>query len=135
MKSSKLIVVTAVIGVRLILASVAWADPAGEPCVALGDARTALKLMLIAQDKPAQEALDAKVQAASDRLDSVLAHLTGTEAKGAADFRAVWDKFKATREEEIIPAIEKGKIDEAKRIANGVQYVRLSKMWSLLSCK
>jgi hypothetical protein len=31
--------------------------------------------------------------------------MTGAEAKVAADFKAVWDQFKGTREKEIIPAI------------------------------
>jgi hypothetical protein len=53
----------------------------------------------------------------------------------ASDFKAVWDQFKATRENEIIPAIYKGNADDAKKIANGIQAQRLSKMWSIMSCK
>ncbi len=135
MTSSKSIAVMVVFGVGLTFASVGWAAPARDACAALGDARTALKLMIIAKDKSVQEALDAKVQAASNRLDSALAHMTGTQARVAADFRAVWDQFKETREKKIIPAIRKGDIEEAKRIADGIQYVRLSKMWSIMSCK
>ena len=129
------IVVTAVLGLGLMFSSACWANPARDACAALGDARSALKLMVIAKDKATQEALDAKVQAASNRLDSALAHMSGTQAKVAADFRTVWDKFKTTREKKIIPAIHKGDIAEAKRLANGIQYVRLSKMWNMMSCK
>ena len=53
----------------------------------------------------------------------------------AADFKAVWDQFKATRENEIILAIYKGNADDAKKIASGIQSERLSKMWSIMSCK
>jgi hypothetical protein len=53
----------------------------------------------------------------------------------AADFKAVWDQFKATRDKEIIPAIYKGNADDAKKIADGIQYGRLSKMWGIMSCK
>jgi hypothetical protein len=75
------------------------------------------------------------VQAASTKLDSVLASMTGADAKMAADFKAVWDQFKATRDQEIIPAIYRGNADDAKKIADGIQAERLSKMWGIMSCK
>ena len=53
----------------------------------------------------------------------------------AADFKAVWDQFKATRDQEIIPAIYRGNADDAKKIADGIQAERLSKMWGIMSCK
>ncbi len=91
--------------------------------------------MLSANDKPAQDALNAKVQAASTRLDSALASMTGTQARVAVDFKAVWDQFKTTRDKEVIPAISKGNTDDAKKLANGIQLSRFSKMWSMMSCK
>ena len=78
MTTSKLIAVTMVFGLGLVFAPVAWA------------------------------AWNVKVQAASTKLDSVLASMTGADAKVASNFKAVWDKFKATRENEIIPALYKG---------------------------
>jgi hypothetical protein len=59
----------------------------------------------------------------------------GAEAKKAAEFKAVWDQFKATRENEIIPAVYAGKTADAKKIAASVQAGRLSKMWGIMSCK
>jgi hypothetical protein len=53
--------------------------------------------MISAKDKSAQDALNAKVQEASTKLESVLASLTGTNAKAAADFKALWDQFKTSR--------------------------------------
>jgi hypothetical protein len=44
-------------------------------------------------------------------------------------------ELKATREKEIIPAIYKGNADDAKKLANGIQLERLSKMWGIMSCK
>ena len=41
---------------------------------------------------------------------------TAIGAKKAADFKAVWDQFKATRDEEIIPAIYKGNAGDARKI-------------------
>jgi hypothetical protein len=61
--------------------------------------------------------------------------MTGADAKVAADFKTVWDQFNATREREIIPAIYNGNAAEAKKITDGVQYERLSKMWSIMSCR
>jgi hypothetical protein len=91
--------------------------------------------MLNAKDKSALDAFRAKVQAASTKLDSVLAGMTGTDAKRAADFKAVWDQFKATRENEIIPAIYSDNAGDAKKIADNIQLDRLGQMWRIMSCK
>jgi hypothetical protein len=135
MTSSQSIAVTTVFGLGLAFISAAWADPATDACAALVDTRTALYSMVNAKGKSAQDALNAKLQAASTRLDSALAGMTGAHAKVAADFKAVWDQFKATRDKEIIPAIYKGNAAEAKKIADGIQLERLSKMWTIMSCK
>jgi hypothetical protein len=134
MTISQSIAVTTVFGLGLAFVSAAWADPASDACAALIEARGALYSMVNAKDKSAQDALNAKVQAASTKLDSVLAGMTGAQAKVAADFKVVWDQFKATREKEIIPAIYKGNADDAKKITNGIQSERLSKMWGIMSC-
>ena len=104
-------------------------------CAALVETGSALWSMMDAKDKSAQDALNLKVQAASSKLDTELAGMTGGDAKVAADFKAVWDQFKATRENEIIPAIYSGKANDAKKLAAGVQADRLSKMWGIMSCK
>ena len=135
MTNSQSIAVATVFGLGLAFVPTAWADPASDVCAALVSARSALYSMVNAKDKPAQDALSAKMQAASIKLDSVLAGMTGANAKATADFKAVWDQFKATRDEEIIPAIYKGNADDAKKIADGIQLKRLSKMWSIMSCK
>jgi hypothetical protein len=127
---------TIVLAVLVLAAFVptAWANPESDACAALGDARKPLYSMINAKDKSAQDTLNAKVQAASTKLDSVLTSMTDAEAKVAADFKAIWDQFKATRENEIIPAINKGNAAEAKKITDGIQYERLAKMWSIMSC-
>ncbi len=135
MKSSGSIAVMMVLGLGLASVPAARADSASDACAALVNARTTLYSMLSAKDKSAQDALNAKVQEASGKLDSVLAGMTGADAKKAADFKAVWDQFKATRDKDIIPAVYKGNAAEAKKIADGIQYQRLSQMWSIMSCK
>ena len=91
--------------------------------------------MLSAKEKTEQDALNAKVQAASSKLDSVLAGMTGADAKRAADFKVVWDQFKETRDKEIIPAIYSGNAVDARKLADGIQLERLGKMWGIMSCK
>ena len=135
MTSSRVIAVTTAIGFGLAFVSAAWADPASNACAALVDSRSALYLMINAKEKSAQDALNTKVQAASTKLDSVLAGMTGADAKAAADFKAVWDQFKETREKEILPAIYKGNTGDARKIADSIQLDRLSHMWRIMSCK
>ncbi len=136
MTHSQSVIVTAVFGLGLAFAPAAWADPTRDAaCSALVEARSALYSMMEAKEKSAQDQSNTKVQAASTKLESVLAGMSGADAKVAADFKAVWDEFKATRENEIIPAIYKGNVNDAKKLADGIQADRLSKMWDIMSCK
>ena len=135
MTNSQSTVVTAVLGLGLAFVPAAWANSAREACAALVNARSALWSMIDAKEKSQQDALSAKVQAASVKLDTVLTGMTGGDAKVAADFKVVWDQFKATRDNEIIPAIYKGNVKDAKKIADGIQADRLAKMWVIMSCK
>jgi hypothetical protein len=131
MTNDQSITVTVVLGLGLTFSPAspaAGADSAREACAALVNARSALWSMIDAKDKSEQDALKAKMQGASTKLDSVLTAMTGGDAKVAADFKAVWDQFKATRDNEIVPAIRKGNAKEAKTIANGIQAERLAKM-------
>ena len=114
MTRSQSIAVMAMFGLGLAFAPAAWADHKSDACAALVDARNTLYSMLNAKDKSAHDVLNAKV---------------------AADFKAVWDQFKETREREIIPAIYTGNAGEAKKIADGIQSERIAKMWSIMSCK
>jgi hypothetical protein len=127
--------IIAVLGLGLAFTSAARADSVREASAALVDARSSLWSMINAKDKSAQDALNAKVQTASTKLDSVLAGMTSPDAKLATDSKVVWDQFKATCDSEIIPAIHKGNAKDARKIADGVQADRLAKMWDIMSCK
>ena len=111
--TSHLIVVTMTIGLGLPFIPAAWADPRGDTCVALTIARTALYSMLSVKDKTALDGLNTKVEAASTRVDSLLVGMTGANAETAAE----------------------GNIDDAKKMADGIQLERFSKMWRIMSCK
>ena len=135
MTGKQSIAVITVLALGLAWCPSAWADSANDVCAGLVNARTSLYLMLSAKDKPARDALEAKVQEASAKVDSVLAAMSGVDAKRAAAFKAVWDQFKETRSKEIIPALDAGNASEAKRIADGIQYQRLARMWGIMSCQ
>ena len=64
MTSNQTIAVTTVFSLGLALAPAVWANPASDACAALANARSALYSMTIAKDKSAQDAWNAKVQAA-----------------------------------------------------------------------
>jgi hypothetical protein len=72
----------------------------------------------------------ARARSGEQQIDSLLA----PDAKVAAEFKTVWDQFKATRDNEIVPAIYKGNVNDAKKLADGIQFQRRSRMWSIMSC-
>jgi hypothetical protein len=120
-------------------AGIVQAAPADDACAALMEARTHLVAMIGSTDKAVNEGLNGKIQAASGKLDATLTAMTkgynaGDEAKANA-FKPVWDAFKNTRENEIIPLVHAGKNAEAKAIATGVQAERMGKMKAAMGCK
>ena len=70
MTGSRSIVIAAMFVLAPALVPAAWATLASNACAALVDARSALYWMISAKDKSAQDAFNAKVQAASTKLDS-----------------------------------------------------------------
>ena len=61
------IAVATVFAIGLTFAPAARANPVSEVCTALGEARISLYSMLHAKDRSAQDALKAKMQAASNK--------------------------------------------------------------------
>lgn len=117
----------------------AQAAPADDACAALMEARGHLVSMIGSNDKAAQDALNGKLQAASQKVDATIGAMAknynaGDEAKAAA-FKPVWDSFKNTRESEIIPLVYAGKNADAKAIATGIQAERMGKMKAAMGCK
>jgi hypothetical protein len=135
MTRSQSIAVIMMFGLGLAFVPAAMANPRSDACVALGKARIALYSMLSAKTKSEQDSLKDKVEAASKELDSLLAGMTGTDADVAADFKAVWEQFKATRDKEIIPDIYKGNAADARKLADGIQLERFGKMFDIMSCR
>ena len=131
----------ALTAVAAIVAGLAQAQPASEQdaCFALMEARRNLVDMLITTDKATLDDLKGKVHAASTRLDNLLMgmemSMDAAAAQKAADFKAVWEEFKNTRETAIIPALHGGRPDEAKALANGIQAERVKKMKATMGCQ
>ena len=98
----------------------------------LMEARHALISMIEVRDRTARDALNVRVQNASARLDAALVSYCGQEFKVILEFKTVWEQFKATRQTEIIPAIYTGKLDQARRVATGIQAERLAAMKAIL---
>ena len=73
-----------------------------------------------------------------DTADAVSAHLAKIKAPAGKEAKLkelidTWAAFKETREKELVPAILKGKEDEAKRIAGGIQKERITRCQTLTS--
>jgi hypothetical protein len=115
------------------------AAPADDACGSLMEARSHLVALIGSNDKAAQDGLKDKIHTASAKVDATLAAMAksynaGDEAKAAA-FKPVWEAFKNTRENEIIPDVYAGKVAEAKAIAGGVQAERMKQMKGAMGCK
>lgn len=122
----------------LLVSQVAAAGHADTIQAALMDARSNLVSMIDATDKAAQDGFYAKITKASKDVDAALeaalkdAATTADQAAKYKDFKATWEAFKGTRENEIVPAVRAGKTADAKALAGGVQAERMKKMKGLL---
>ncbi len=121
--------------VFMLSAGLAHAGTPDDACKDLMEARGYLVTMLDTTDKATQDELKARVNAASAKLDAVLAAMAkGPDAAKAKDFKTVWEEFRKTRDTEIIPDIYAGKKAEAKALATGVQVERMKKMKGVMGC-
>jgi len=130
---------TGILASLLLAAGSAHAAPSDDACAALMEARGHLVAMIGSSDKAAHADLKAKIHSASDKVDAIVnamqkSYNASNEAQAAA-FKPVWEAFKATRENEIIPAVLAGKNADAKALATGIQAERMKQMRGVLSCK
>jgi hypothetical protein len=123
----------------LLVSQVALAGHADTIQAALTDARSNLVSMIDTADKAAQDGFHVKVAKASKDVDAgIEAALkdpatTADQAGKYKEFKATWEAFKNTRENEIVPAVRAGKTADAKAVAGGIQAERMKKMKGLLS--
>jgi single-stranded DNA-specific DHH superfamily exonuclease len=129
---------TAALGLMLLTAQWVQAASIADMQTSLMTARENLISMLAEQDKAKQEELKKKVDDASVNLEKDLASILADKTTPAATvtqlkaFEAKWVEFKATRDKELIPALLKGQLDQAKTLAKGIQADRFKQLKATL---
>jgi hypothetical protein len=119
----------------VLCTGIAKAATPADACTNLGEARAQLVALLGEADATKFDGYKAKIQAASKALDANLAAMAGgADAAKAGAFKPVWEAFKATRENEIVPAIYAGDKEKAKGLATGVQAGRMKEMKATMGC-
>lgn len=127
--------VAALLGLALLgSAAQALGASTEEACAALQTARARLLEMVDSRGKADLDALKREVYASSAELEGRVGALSGADAARAIAFRRIWEAFKKTREQEILPAIYRGRYDLARSIAYGIQAERFEKMKAALGC-
>ena len=125
------------VSVMFMLAGFSFAANASEfsdLSAKVSAARTSLiALMLHADQRGAAQQKEVK-----DTADAVSAAIAKMKAPAGkeAQFKVMsenWAAFKKTREEELVPLILKGKDEEAKKLAGGVQKERLMKVKDMIT--
>jgi hypothetical protein len=126
---------TLVTASALLASGLAGAAGPADVCTNLGEARTQLVALLGEADATKFDGYKAKIQAASKAVDTDLAAMAGgPDAAKANAFKPVWEAFKATRENEIVPAVYAGDKEKAKGLATGVQAGRMKDMKAAMGC-
>jgi hypothetical protein len=120
-----------------VLASPAFAGPVGEIKATLTTTRSQTMAMLSEDDHAVLEMRYEDALKSSKALDAQLAAAMKNEALRAAQptlaqFKTVWETFKKTRDEDIVPALMKGSRLKAKALAMTEQAPRFKKMNELL---
>lgn len=101
-------------------------------------ARENLVAMLDAPDAAAQDKHQEEISKATQRVnDTITSALADKETPPEQvakleEFNQVWEEFKKTRDEGIIPAIRSGRKADAKQLATTVQLERVKKMKGIL---
>jgi len=119
----------------LLAPALGQAGGPADVCTNLGEARTQLVALLGEADATKFDGYKAKIQAASKAVDADLAAMAGgPDAAKVTAFKPVWEAFKATRENEIVPAVYAGDKEKAKGLATGVQAGRMKEMKAAMGC-
>ncbi len=100
-------------------------------------ARAYLLAMMDATNKAALDKQGAFVVEASQKADVALVTAMADPAQAAntaklKEIQSIWDQFKATRDQEIIPALYADDPAKAKGLAAGIQADRFRKITGLL---
>lgn len=101
-------------------------------------ARAYLLAMMDATNKAALDRQGTFVAEATQKADAALVTAMADPAQTAnatklKELQSVWDQFKATRDQEIIPALYADNVSKAQELAKGIQADRFKKMTGLLN--
>lgn len=105
--------------------------------IRLTEGRSALLSMLDEKDKAKQADCHAKIKKATAEININIPSMIGKE-KGAAcesklnELQAAWVIFRDGRDNNVIPALLAGRVDEAKAIGTGVQKERFARVISII---
>lgn len=127
--------VALLVAALLGLAQSALGASTEEACAALLTARAKLLEIVDSRGRGDLAALKREVYASSARLEGEVGALRGDDAARAIAFRRIWEAFKRTREQEILPAVHHGRYDHARSIAYSIQAERFEKMKAALGCR
>lgn len=119
-----------------LTALLAHAASPADACANLGAARAALVALVDEADASKFDGYVEKIHAASAALDKDLAAMAGGPDAAKVDtFKPVWEAFKGTRNNEIIPAVKAGDKAKAKELATGIQAGRMKEMKAAMGCQ
>jgi hypothetical protein len=129
----KLFTSMAIASLTLMAANTAFANDFEDLRAEMSAARESLVTLVVNKDKRGAD----QQKLVKDTADKVSAHLAKMKAPAGkeAQFKELldtWAAFKKTRETELVPAALAGKDDEAKKLTNGIQKERITKIQQIL---
>jgi methyl-accepting chemotaxis protein len=99
--------------------------------------RAALVTMMAETDRAKQEAQHQNIKQFTSEIDQLFAKLEKLDwidqeiIKAISEMKSTWEAFRDTRDNQLIPAIYDGRIEDARALALGVQAQRFKKFTSL----
>jgi methyl-accepting chemotaxis protein len=95
----------------------------------LNAVRAALLAMMAAKDREVQEKQHAVIKQLTKEIDASFERLLGSSLSEGQKAKIrqvhkVWQEFRDTRDTQLIPAIYKGRLEEARALATGIQAER-----------
>lgn len=125
------------IAVLVAMPSSAFAGKVEDIQTRLNQSRQQTMAMLSEADKSVLEMRYEEALASSKEVDASLQSAMAdpslrTQQVPLEEFKQVWEVFKTTRDQEIVPLLMAGKQDQARALAQNVQSSRFKRMNDLL---
>jgi hypothetical protein len=129
----KLFTSLAIASLALVASTAVFANEFEDLRAEMSAARESLVTLVVNKEKRGAD----QQKLVKDTADKVSAHLAKMKAPAGkeAQFKELtetWAAFKKTRETELVPAALAGKDDEAKKLTNGIQKERITKIQQIL---